>query len=220
LLTQAHPYKSRIFARDTMPTAIGRADGSAPNPSNGSNNSIHSGSNDSNTEIVRGRNAATAQTPVVRAWRVPKPSAKVLDNQAQEGRLQDDRSDRQAKRQRTAPSEASKAPPPAAVKPKPAHKGKGSTAFDAAPAQKPSASSRFKRTDSNEATERCDFTSLASINFWFPTYAGKSQINIPLVLLSHLSSDKAKAKRTISKRRRRESVKQKRRYVLIVVHLP
>jgi hypothetical protein len=56
------------------------------------------------------------------------------------------------------------------------------------------ASSRFKRTDRNEAIERCDFTSLASINFWFPTYASKGQINIPLVLLSHLFSNKAKAK--------------------------
>ena len=129
------PNKSRIFARDTMPTAIGRVDGSAPNPSNGSNNSIRSGRDDSNTEIVRGRNAATAQTPVVRGRRGRLPSAKVLDNEAYEARLREKRSDRQAKRQRTAPSVASEAPCLVAARPKRACKSQGSTASDATPAK-------------------------------------------------------------------------------------
>jgi hypothetical protein len=126
--------------------------------------------------------------------RTRQPSRKVLDNVATESLLREERSCRLSNQHRTTSSEAPDPPRHRTKKTRRGSSHQASTASDTAPAQKPSASSRFKRTDRAEAIQMCDFTSLASINHWFPAYVGKGQINIPLLLLSQCSSNKAKAK--------------------------
>ena len=60
----------------------------------------------------------------------------------------------------------------------------------------PSKADRFNqahRPDACEARTKCDFTSIESVNHWFPPYSGKGSFNVPFSLIGQATDPKRRA---------------------------
>jgi hypothetical protein len=72
-------------------------------------------------------------------------------------------------------------------------KSKNDTAKIAVVAHRANRFKQSHRPDASEARARCDFTSVESINHWFPPYSGKGTFNCPFSLIQQAVDQKGRA---------------------------
>lgn len=164
-----------------MPTAIQPNDRPAPTSRDGSNTTIRQTGSSNNVPNSDSLTSTTVQTSSIRSSRPRKPSQKVVDNEATESLIRQEREAQPSRRRQSTSS-------------KRAQKTSSRKPTDQPPAEPAVNQLNLRRVDRKKALELCDFRDPSSINQYYPPHKSKGQFNPPLFFISEYHSREAKAK--------------------------